>query len=121
VAVGAPLGGNDADPLGAPAPLELLFAPALDRYRARLGAVADRALGRSWRARAYADGYLYGRTAEWAVRAGMGIDWGAWEGGRICLGAAWWNSNQQERDPRTGGRRRSNDVLPTADVIWELP
>jgi hypothetical protein len=120
LAVGIPLTSNDATPLGAPAPLEMLLAPALNGYRAHAGALYDLRLAPRWRARAYVDAYLVGRGAPMTFRAGAAVDWGAFRSGRFTLGVVYWNSDQFARDPVTFRRVRSHDILPTFDVIWEL-
>jgi hypothetical protein len=128
--VGIPLTHSDAQPLDAPAPLDLAFAPTLGGYRARLGALYDVPLGKSFRVRGYGDVYLYGREAEFepprgfenvTTRLGVGADWGLGErlDKRLHFGVAWWNADQHAIDPDTFESVRSNDVWPTLDFIWE--
>jgi hypothetical protein len=129
-AVGFALTHNDAQPLDAPAPLELLFAPALNRYRGRIGVLYDYSVNERFRLRGYADGYLLGREAEFraptgfdniTTRVGVGADIGfcrRYEC-RFTFGAAWWNSDQRAIDTETFESVRSNDIWPTLDFIWQ--
>jgi hypothetical protein len=119
LAAGIPLSRNDATALGAPAPLELLLAPVLSEYRARVGGIYDHAIAPRWRGRLYVDGYAVGRNSPSTLRAGAAVDWGLFARSRLTLGVVWWNSNQHARDPVTGQGVRSNDFLPTLDFIWE--
>jgi hypothetical protein len=130
LAVGFPLTDNDAQPLDAPAPLDLLFAPALGRYRTRLGVLYDYPLTPRFRVRGYGDVYVYGREAEFefpsslsnvTTRLGGGLDigFGSQFDKRLHLGAAWWNADQHAIDPETFEAVRSNDIWPTLDFIWE--
>lgn len=130
LAMQVPLTHSDAEPLDAPAPLDLLFAPTLGGYRARAGVLYDLPLGRRLRLRGYGDVYVYGRDAEleapddWehvTTRLGVGADWGFGRqlDKRVHLGVAWWNSDQHAIDPNSFERVRSNDVWPTLDFIWE--
>jgi hypothetical protein len=131
VTVGIPVTPGDAQPLDAPAPLNLLMAPVLTGIRTRAGVLVDRAIGDRFRVRGYADLYLHGRSAlamgpdalTWSnvtTRAGAGVDFapGARRKNRITVGVAWWNSDQHEIDPATFARVRSNEFWPTFDFIW---
>jgi hypothetical protein len=128
---GIPITPTDAMPLDAPAPLNVLMAPVLTGVRARVGALAERALGARVRARAYGDLYVHGRTAilqppaglAWSnltTRLGIGVDvlLGEERLNRITLGVAWWNSDQHEIDEVTFERVRTNEFWPTLDFVW---
>jgi hypothetical protein len=119
VAVGLRLSGERTPALGAPAPLELLLAPALGGVRSQAGALLEWALGPRLRLRAQLDGAHYeaGGSA-WSTHAALGLDVGVGTHGRLALGGAWWNSDQHAYDFATGERYRSNDFLPTLDFIW---
>jgi hypothetical protein len=128
--VGIPLTDSDAQPLDAPAPLDLLFAPTLGRYRARVGILYDLPLGNAFRLRGYGDVYVYGRDADYepprgwqnvTTRLGIGADWGFGKklDKRLHFGVAWWNADQHAIDPDTFEPERSNDIWPTLDFIWE--
>lgn len=120
VAFGVPFSHSDAAPLGAPAPIEVLFAPALSGYRLRVGAVYDRALLPWLRARATVDGYYYGIDdgPTLSTCVGLAVDVAVGRMSRFTLGAVWWNSNQHERDEESQRPMRSNDFYPTLDFIW---
>jgi hypothetical protein len=120
VAKGFAVGGNDAvTPLGAPAPLELLFAPVLNAYRARLGATYDLPLLQRLRLRVGGDLFLHGKDpSPFTVRAGAALDLAVGRMSRLTLGAMWWNSHQHAVDLATGLQHRSNDVWPSLDFIW---
>lgn len=130
VSAGFPLTESDAQPLDAPAPLDLVFAATLGRYRARFGVLYDVPLADRFRLRGYGDIYVYGRQTEFeapqgfenvTTRLGIGADLGFGDAldKRLHFGVAWWNSDQHAIDPDTFERLRSNDVWPTLDFIWE--
>lgn len=130
LAAGVHLTHNDAQPLDAPAPLDLVFAPALGRYRARASLLYDFPLGERLRLRGYGDVYVYGRDSEVELprgfenvttRLGVAVDLGlgAPLTKRLTAGVAWWNADQHAIDPETFERVRSNDVWPTLDFVWE--
>ena len=116
------LGFSDEElkPLNAPAPLEMVFAPAAGGYRVRLGAGYDAALGGMWRLRGYGDVFWYaaGELSPFALRLGGAADLAVGRNSRFTFGAVYWNSDQGRRDPATGEALRSHDVLPTVDFIW---
>lgn len=126
LAAGVPLVAPAARPLGAPAPLEILFAPVLAGYRARAGALYDARLSPRWRARGYADVFLHGIDedatrvgfhARLTFRAGGGLDLAVGKASRLVLGVVIWNSFQHARDA-AGRDVRSTDPLPVIDFIW---
>jgi hypothetical protein len=130
VTAGIALTDSDAEPLDAPAPLDLVFAPILGRYRARIGVLYDVPFGRRIRLRGYGDVYVYGRDSEFELpqglenvttRLGLGLDWGLGRAldKRLTVGVAWWNADQHAIDPDTFEPVRSNDIWPTFDFIWE--
>jgi len=127
--VGIPLGESDATPLESYAPLELLFAPLLNRFRTRIGGAYDYALLDWLRARVELNGYMIGKSpypprspfyfsAEAAVVLGLGSRVS------LALGAILYNYDQREQVLETGddGRLhrvgvRSNDIFPTLDLV----
>jgi hypothetical protein len=130
LSVGVPLSHSDLRPLEAPAPLEMLFAPVLNKYRARAGVLWDGSLSARWRMRAYADAFVHGvdegRAAQLqlldhlTLRAGLGVDVAATKCLRVALGIVGWNSYQFAVND-DGGRVRSTDWLPVIDLIWNRP
>ena len=99
--------------------LDLLFAPATDGYRARLGATYDRALSGRMRARTSLDVYATGIADNPLMVLGRQVfDIGLWKGkderwNRISLGVAWLNS-----DSHATGGARSNDFMPMIDFVF---
>ena len=99
--------------------LDLLFAPATDGYRARLGLTYDRSLSAGLRSRTSMDLYGTGIAANpmmvlgrqvFDVCIGRGRDGRA---NRLSLGVAWLNSFSHQ----TGGAR-SNDFMPIIDLVF---
>ena len=128
LSVGVPLSHSDVRPLEAPAPLEMLFAPVLNKYRARAGVLWDALLSPRWRMRVYADAFVHGvdedRDAQLfdhvTLRAGLGVDVAATKRMRVAVGIVGWNSYQFAVN-EDGGRVRSTDLLPVVDLIWNRP
>lgn len=128
LSVGVPLSHSDLRPLEAPAPLEMLFAPVLNKYRARAGVLWDASLSPRWRMRAYADAFVHGvdedRHAHLSdhltLRAGLGVDLAATRRLRVAVGIVGWNSYQFAVN-EDGQRVRSTDILPVVDLIWRRP
>ncbi|MBF5041533.1 hypothetical protein FGE12_03980 [Aggregicoccus sp. 17bor-14] len=119
VAVGLtrPLG--ETQGLGAPAPLELLLAPALGGVRTRAGVLGEWALRPRLRLRLQGDLFHYDAGGSpWSTRVGAGVDVGVGVHGRLALGAQWWSSDQHAYDFASGEHHRSHDFLPTLDFIW---
>jgi hypothetical protein len=128
--VGIPLGRNDARPLETYAPVELLFAPALNGYRSRVGAAYDFALLDWLRARGEANVYLIGKSpfpprSPLYFSAQLGLDIGLGQRVRLTPGVIWYNSDQRATavTPGADGRLhragvRSNDFFPTFDLIF---
>jgi hypothetical protein len=128
-AIGIPLGETSLTPLDTYAPIELIYAPALTGYRARLGGMYDHAFFSWMRGRVGVTGYMVGKSpypprspfyasAEAAVELALG--------GRVrlSLGAIYYNYDQRDRKQEQGddGKRRwvsvrSNDLYPTVDLI----
>lgn len=128
-AVGIPLGEQSLTALDTYAPIELVYAPALTGYRARLGGMYDHAFFPWMRGRVGVSGYMVGQSpypprspfylsAEAAVELALG--------GRVrlSLGAVYYNYDQRAREQQRdddGKLRwvqvRSNDVYPTVDLI----
>lgn len=120
LAVGFTRRPGESQGLGAPAPLELLLAPALGGVRTRAGVLSEWALSPRLRLRGQAELLHYAAGASpWSVRAGAGLDLGVGQHGRLALGAQWWNSDQHAYDFVSGEHHRSNDFLPTVDFIVE--
>ncbi len=99
--------------------LDLLFAPATDGYRARLGMMYDRALSGRFRSRTRLDLYATGIADNPFMALGRHIfDVGLWKGkdgrwNRLSLGVAWLNS-----DSHATGGARSNDFMPVIDLVF---
>ena len=131
LALGVPVGQNDAIPLDSYAPLDLLLAPALTGMRLRFGVAQDHRLSSRLRGRAGADVWLVGASPDpprsrlyVSARAGLDVALGA--STRLAVGAAWFNSDQRRTIIRvdedgfaTRVPRRSNDFFPTLDLVWE--
>lgn len=128
LSVGVPLSHSDLRPLEAPAPLEMLFAPVLNKYRARAGVLWDALLSPRWRMRAYADAFVHGvddgRDAQLldhlTLRVGLGLDVAATKHMRVAFGIVSWN-NYQFAVNDDGARVRSTDWFPVVDLIWNHP
>lgn len=119
VARGVGLTRNDLSPLDAPAPLDLVMAPALRGWRGHAGVSYDASLTRWLRARVAGEAYLHPPSpSRVSFRAGASLDLRTTERTRLSLGVLAWNANQRERNA-AGVPVRSYDVLPTADFIWE--
>ncbi|MSP17629.1 MAG: hypothetical protein EXR73_13675 [Myxococcales bacterium] len=131
LAVGALLAGDRGHALGAWPWLELLLAPAIDGWRARVGAAWDEAPGPRWlRVRAAVDTFLAARRADddrspITLRAELGGDLRLSRSARVALSLYYWNSDTRaqaivEGDDGHPDRVfvRSHDLLPWADVIW---
>lgn len=135
-----PLGGNDAMPFESfLAPLDLVFAPALTGWRARVGVGYDHALSARLRGHGEVNVYATGRNPDgWAqpadvdgtgvplyVSAHAGVDVALSEQARLTFGVIWYNYQQfatrlvtDEEGFSSFERTRSNNVLPTIDFIW---
>ncbi|MGA9520853.1 MAG: hypothetical protein WBV82_05270 [Myxococcaceae bacterium] len=134
VAVGLPVAGETTvSSLDSPlAPLDLMTAPLLRRFRARVGAGYDRALLPWLRLRTSLDGYLVGSPPEGFAQSSplfisghVGLDFRVGGQSRFTLGGIWWNWDQFHSEVRVGPEGfaervhvRSNDFLPTIDFIW---
>lgn len=128
--VGIPLGRNDALPLETYAPIELLFAPALNGYRSRIGAAYDFAVLDWLRARAAVNFDVIGKSPYPArspvyFSAELGLDVGLGKRVRLTPGVIWYNYDQRATvvSPGADGRLhrvgvRSNDFFPTVDLIF---
>jgi hypothetical protein len=128
-AIGVPLGHNDATPLDTWAPIELIFAPALNGYRHHLGARVDHPLTEWLRVRGALDGWMIGPfdppKSQLMFAASAGVDLRVSEHFRLALGAIVYNSDQRRTVVERGedGRWqrtkvRSTDIYPTLDLIY---
>jgi len=118
-AYGFGLSRNDATPLESAAPLDVLLAPALSRYRIRCGVTHDVSISERVRVRAAANVYLHGaQPSPITFAAGVGVDIGVGERSRLVLGASYWNSDTGAIDLATHEHVRSNDFFPSLDFIW---
>ena len=99
--------------------LDLLFAPASDGYRARLGGIYDRSLSERLRGRTSVDIYATGNPDNPLMVLGRQVfDFGMFKGkdgrwNRIGFGAAWLNSQSHAL-----GGGRSNDFMPVIDLVF---
>jgi hypothetical protein len=118
LAVGVPFGPVDVPSTGEGL-LDLLFAPVVGSYRARLGVMYDRALLERLRLRADLQVWLHGlERSPYSVSAGLAFDVGLWRyasgrSARFTAGVMVLNS-----DSRAFGGGRSTDFLPTLDLIF---
>lgn len=121
-AVGVPLSSSEVTPMGAPAPLDMLFAPVTAGWRGRLGFIEDLSWTEALRTRIYGDLYLHrADPSAFTLRAGVAADLRVGKSSRISAGVVWWNSRQGALDPATGLPVRSNDLYPTVDLIIAGP
>ena len=124
-----PTGHNDARPLDTYAPIELVFAPALNRFRASLHLSYDHAV-LDW-LRLRVDASLEGigtptpARSPLYVSAGGAADFALGRRWRLSAGFVWFNydNRAQElvRDAQLGWQHvgvRSNDVYPTLDLVF---
>jgi hypothetical protein len=128
VAVGVPLGGNRGRPLDAIPALDLLFAPAMNGWRAHAGVRYDQRLASWLRFDAELHAYVVGASGDrspFTLSAHLGFDVAVGSASRFTLGCMYWNSDQRAIEVVTGpsgfatvGRVRSNDFLPTIDFVW---
>jgi hypothetical protein len=127
-AIGIPLGRNDATPLDTWAPIELIFAPALNGYRHHLGAMFDHPITEWLRFRGGVDGWMIGPfdppKSQFLFAARAGGDFRLTEHLRMALGAIVYESDQRRTVVERGddgrwhrNKVRSIDVYPTLDVI----
>lgn len=128
VAVGVPIAGNPGRPLDAIPALDLLFAPAMNGWRAHVGGRYDVPLVDRLRLDGELNAYLVGASGDRSpltVSAHLGLDLAVGSASRFTLGVMYWNSDQRAVRVETGPdgyaftrRVRSNDFLPTIDFIW---
>ncbi len=133
LAVGVPLEPSDAYPVdGLFAPLELLLAPSLTGFRARVGGGYDHPLFDWMRLRTQINLYLTGnhpadrpQLSPLFFEGYAGVDFGIGDHARITLGAKWYNWDQHASQVVIDGDGRahrefvrSNDFWPTVDFIW---
>lgn len=128
VAAGLLLGGNPGRPLDAIPALDLLFAPAMNGWRARMGGRYDVALHDRVRLDVELNGYVVGASGDrspWTISSHLGLDFAVGRSSRFTVGVMHWNSDQHavavvrgDDGFATVRRVRSNDFLPTIDFIW---
>jgi hypothetical protein len=132
-ALGVPLGDREATPLETYAPIELLYAPALEGLRTRAGATWSVAFGDHVRARLLGEAAMLGRTTD-VPRSPMVFhgsligEVGLGRRVRLEAGIHAYESDQRrteliERDDGTVRRERirSLDWFPAFDVIVTSP
>lgn len=128
-AIGVPLGRNDATPLDTFAPIELIFAPALNGYRHHLGMIVDQPVTNWLRIRGALDGWMIGPfdppKSQLIFAASAGVDLRLSRLFRLALGGIVYNSDQRRTVVERGddgryqrNRVRSFDIYPTFDVIF---
>jgi hypothetical protein len=126
-AIGVPLGRNDATPLDTWAPIELIFAPALNRYRHHAGMIFDQPATTWLRVRGALDAWMIGPfdppKSQFIFAASAGVDLALGKSLRLALGGYLYNSDQRrqvvECSPRCERKNvRSWDVYPTFDLIF---
>lgn len=127
--------GNDAafQPIESYAPFDLWFAPATSWSRWHVGGTYDYAILDWLRVRGGLHGYVVGKSAspdrslfylgvDAALEARLGKRF------RLALGAVWYNYDNGQIDVEIGEngfaqnvRVRSNDFLPTLDLVYYSP
>jgi hypothetical protein len=118
LAVGIPFGPLDVPSTGEGL-LDLLFAPVVGSYRARLGVLYDRSVLDRLRLRADLQLWLHGlERSAYSVSGGLALDLGLWRydsgrWARLTAGVMVLNSHS-----RAFGGGRSIDFLPTLDLIF---
>jgi hypothetical protein len=135
VAVGVMLSGDRPTPLDTYAPVEVLFAPLTNTWRAHLGARAARRIAdrlslslelNVWRT---GEGPALGLEAEpkspWVLSAHAGADIALTAHLSATLGVIYYNSDQRatryvldSEGYAQQERVRSHDVWPTLDLMW---
>jgi hypothetical protein len=128
VAAGLPLGGVRGQPLDAWAPVDLLFAPALNGWRAHAGGRVNRALTPRLSVDGELNGFVVGASGDrnpFTLSAHAGLDVAVGEASRLTLGVMYFNSDQRAVRVRRGEegfsrveRVRSHEFWPTIDFIW---
>jgi hypothetical protein len=128
-AIGVPLGRNDATPLDTWAPIELIFAPALNGYRHHVGALFDHPLTTWLRVRGALDAWMIGPSdppkSQLMFAVSAGVDARLSQRWRLALGAIAYESDQRRTVVERGAdgrwqrnKVRSIDVYPTFDLIF---
>lgn len=122
--------GERAPPRDTWAPLDLLFAPVFNQWRAHLGLRADHRLLGFLRLAGEAHVYRVAAgpppvRSPWTLVGHVGTDWRTTPHTRLTLGASYWNSDQRRIvaiEDNDGYSRfehvRSHDFGPTLDFIW---
>lgn len=129
VAVGVGVGPNAARSLDTYAPVELVFAPALNGFRVTTTAIADWGVLRWMRLRLEVSLHAIGEgeppRSPWVFQTSAAADVRLGRHWRVSAGLAYYNSDQRAQRVVKGddGRwrrepARSNDVHPTVDVVW---
>lgn len=122
--------GERAPPRDTWAPLDLVFAPVFNRWRAHLGLRADHRVFDFLRLAVEAHVYRVGEgpppvRSPWTFVGHLGTDWRTSVHTRLTAGAMYWNSDQRRVDlvkDADGYSRfehvRSHDFGPTLDFLW---
>lgn len=142
LAVGIPLGANSATPQHSfLAPLDLLFAPQLNGYRARLGGAYDHPIGESLRLLGELNAYVVGGDPNLVVdgkdvgtlrqfspvyvTGHVALDVALFAASRLSVGLYVANYDQGAVTVTKGAdgfaqvdRVRSWNVIPTFDFLW---
>lgn len=127
--VGIPIGRNDAKPLDAWAPLDLLLAPPLTGYRSHLMAAIDHPLLPWMRGRLSLDGWLIGPSDPGRSQVLFGgsaaLDLRTSQRSTLTLGAVLYDYDQHREEVVRGDdgrwqrkRVRNVDVWPMVDFVY---
>ncbi|MBK8259536.1 MAG: hypothetical protein IPK82_43620 [Polyangiaceae bacterium] len=128
-AIGIPFEHTDIKPLETFAPIDLVYAPALNGHRVHLGVMYDHAILNWLRGRVGISGYWVGQSpypprSPFTFSADASLEVALGKHVRVALGGVYFNSDQRatalERGDDGRLRRvsvRSNDIYPTFDFI----
>ena len=126
--VGIPIGRHDVKPLDTYAPIELIYSPALNGLRERLGIGFDQSIVHWLRARGglnlyYIGASEYPQKSPWFVSTEALVDIGLGSRVRLTVGMIWYNYDQREevvvqnsQGKWAREKVRSNDVFPVIDI-----
>jgi hypothetical protein len=131
--VGVPFGAQPQTPLETWAPVELWFAPATTGLRLHAGGTYDFAIFDWLRIRGGLNGYMIGAApyppkSPFFVSAEAALELGLGKKVRLAVGGVWYNYDARKTEVEKGDdgkwqRKfvRSNDFLPTFDLIFYSP